>query len=435
MQIVCEIEADHQARRRGVDGHVVRRVVEELGARVPLDVVRVIVAPAQLHVEPVLGRRRAVVCVLGLGEQCGLRDLPLVRGEEQDVGAARVHLVRLARVDRLLLDRLNLERVELLVKDLAQVHHDRLVDLLPQVRAEDLDQRDLERRDLAVHEDARQVELHLKADVDVGAVDRGRPPEREAPVRDLVEARALRVRELLVLHRLLEAARLLPKEAFPCGEVRALEERMFEDPLDAAQGLDHVGAVVVQVPQLAVVPLMRPPKRVLAHDLELLELSAHAPPLVVRERVPVFLEERVDARDAPIPRVLQIFEREPSVLRVRLLPLERVLGPHALRVHKLGLPRRHVPVEVGDQLVLFVAHARAEMGDASVGLLREAQVALWNEDVAHREHAQPANLLGRVEDDRREALRHGRAWRSLDAIRDAIRCYQGGNPAPRASSS
>jgi hypothetical protein len=37
------------------------------------------------------------------------------------------------------------------------------VDLLPQVRAEDLDQRDLQRRNLPVHEDAREVELDLEA--------------------------------------------------------------------------------------------------------------------------------------------------------------------------------------------------------------------------------------------------------------------------------
>lgn len=35
------------------------------------------------------------------------------------------------------------------------------MDLLPQVGAEDLDEGDLERGDLAVHEDARQVQLHL----------------------------------------------------------------------------------------------------------------------------------------------------------------------------------------------------------------------------------------------------------------------------------
>ena len=33
----------------------------------------------------------------------------------------------------------------------------RLVDLLPEVRAEDLNERDLQRGDLAVHEDARQI--------------------------------------------------------------------------------------------------------------------------------------------------------------------------------------------------------------------------------------------------------------------------------------
>ena len=60
-----------------------------------------------------------------------------------------------------------------------------LVDLLPQVRAEDLDERNLERGDLAVHEDARQVQLHSETNVHVGAVDGGKPPQREATVGDL----------------------------------------------------------------------------------------------------------------------------------------------------------------------------------------------------------------------------------------------------------
>jgi len=76
--------------------------------------------------------------------------------------------------------------------------------------SEDLDQRDLERRDLAVHEDAREVQLDLEPDVDIGTVDRRRPPQREATVWDLVQTRALGVGQLLVLHRLLKAAGLLP---------------------------------------------------------------------------------------------------------------------------------------------------------------------------------------------------------------------------------
>ena len=50
-----------------------------------------------------------------------------------------------------------------------------------------------------MHEDAGEVQLHLEADVHIGAVDGGRPPEREAPVGDLVQPAALRVGQLLVL--------------------------------------------------------------------------------------------------------------------------------------------------------------------------------------------------------------------------------------------
>ena len=83
---------------------------------------------------------------------------------------------------------------------LTEIHDDALVDLLPEMGAEDLDEGDLESGDLAVHEDAGEVELDLEADVDVGAVDGRRPPEGEAPVGDLVEAGALGVGQLLVLH-------------------------------------------------------------------------------------------------------------------------------------------------------------------------------------------------------------------------------------------
>jgi hypothetical protein len=37
------------------------------------------------------------------------------------------------------------------------------MDLLPQVSSEYLDERDLQRGDLAMHEDTCQVQLHLKA--------------------------------------------------------------------------------------------------------------------------------------------------------------------------------------------------------------------------------------------------------------------------------
>ena len=63
---------------------------------------------------------------------------------------SRVHLVTLTRVDGLLLNRLNLQRFELLIKDLTQIHDYTFMDLLPQVSTEDLDQTDLQGRDLTV---------------------------------------------------------------------------------------------------------------------------------------------------------------------------------------------------------------------------------------------------------------------------------------------
>ena len=49
--------------------------------------------------------------------------------------------------------------------NLTQVHHNTLVDLLPQVSTEYLDEGDLQCGNLAVHEDSRQVKLHLKTHV------------------------------------------------------------------------------------------------------------------------------------------------------------------------------------------------------------------------------------------------------------------------------
>mmetsp|Transcript_13659 Transcript_13659/g.18093 ORF Transcript_13659/g.18093 Transcript_13659/m.18093 type:complete len:330 (-) Transcript_13659:4853-5842(-) len=291
------------------------------------------------------------------------------------------------------------------------------------MRPEDLDQGDLQRRDLAVHENSCEVKLDLEANVDVGAVDGRRPPEREAPVGDLVETRPLGVGEFLVLHGLLEAGGLLPEEPLPSREVRALEERVLQDALHAAKRLDHVRAVVVQVPQLAVVALVGPPEGVLAHKRKLLELRAHAPPLVVGERVPVFLEQRVDPRNTPVPRVLEILEGEPPVLRVRLLPLERVFGPDSLGVDELAFPRLDVAEEVGNDLVLLVAHAAPEVGHTALGLLGVSQVRLGDEHVAHTQHAEAAELLRGVKDDRRKPGRHLRVETNLDPGLDLVLAF------------
>lgn len=127
------------------------------------------------------------------------------------------------------------------------------------------------------------------------------------------------------------------------------------------------------------------------------------------------MEESVYSRNATVPAVLEVLESESLVLGVGLLSLERVLGPDALRVDELALPRHNVSIQVGYELILAVRHARAEVRDGRLGLLGPAQVRLRYEHVTHGQHAEAAELLGRVEDDRREATRHLRVEADLDA--------------------
>ena len=210
-----------------------------------------------------------------------LTDLPLVGGKEEDVCAGRIHLVTLPRMNRLLLDGLDLQCIHLHVEDLADVHNDRLVDLLPKMGAENLNQRNLQGRYLTVHENSCQVELDLETNIDVGPVDRRGPPKRETSVWNLIETRSLGMGQLLVLHGLLEARCFLPEESLPGGEVSSLEEGVFQNTFDTTEGLNHVRPVIVQIPQFAIVLLMGPPEWVLLQDLVLFEVLADAPAFVV----------------------------------------------------------------------------------------------------------------------------------------------------------
>lgn len=59
-----------------------------------------------------------------------------------------------------------------------------------------------------------------------------------------------------------------PEKPLPGREVSALEESVFQNAFHTTQGLDHVCTVVVQVPELSIMPLVCPPKRVLLQNLD-----------------------------------------------------------------------------------------------------------------------------------------------------------------------
>ena len=71
VQIVGQIDGDEHTRGTRVDTHVVRRVVEELGSGVTLHVVRIVVTPSKLDVDPILLGRSRVHNVSGEREKEG----------------------------------------------------------------------------------------------------------------------------------------------------------------------------------------------------------------------------------------------------------------------------------------------------------------------------------------------------------------------------
>jgi hypothetical protein len=60
VQVVSQVDTDKAASGRGIYRHIVGGVIKEFGPAVPLNVVRVIVTPSQLHIYPILCRRCAI---------------------------------------------------------------------------------------------------------------------------------------------------------------------------------------------------------------------------------------------------------------------------------------------------------------------------------------------------------------------------------------
>ena len=116
--------------------------------------------------------------------------------------------------------------------------------LLPQVSPEDLDEGNLEGGDLAMHENACQVQLHLEAHIHIGTVNGGGPPQRETPVGNLVQTRPLRIGQLLVPTQVNGVLRVLPAS----GQSAQGTQRSAGSP---AQGLYRASVNVSTFPTAA----------------------------------------------------------------------------------------------------------------------------------------------------------------------------------------
>ena len=72
---------------------------------------RVVVSPAQLNINPILGRNGSIIVVLVIVQERGLADLPLIRGKEQNVSTRGVHFVALSGMNCFFLDCVDLQGV------------------------------------------------------------------------------------------------------------------------------------------------------------------------------------------------------------------------------------------------------------------------------------------------------------------------------------
>lgn len=97
-------------------------------------------------------------------------------------------------MNSLFLNGLYLQWLQFLIEDLAQIHDNALVDFLPQMRSEYLNQRNLECWYLAVHENASQIQLHLETNIDICSINCRTPPQSEPTIGNLVQTGPLRIR-------------------------------------------------------------------------------------------------------------------------------------------------------------------------------------------------------------------------------------------------
>jgi len=117
-------------------------------------------------------------------------------------------------------------------------------------------------------------------------------------------------------------------------------------------------------------------KQNIKNYLILFEFCSNSPPLIIGQSMSVLLKQRIDTRNAPVPTVLQILQCESPVLCIGLLSLQCILSPHTLWVYELRLPWLNVSVQVGNQLIFIMTHARTEVGDTNVSLFRPPQIRL-----------------------------------------------------------
>ena len=72
MQVICQVNSNEHTSGRRVDTHVVCGVVQELGPGITLNVMGIVVPPAQLYINPILLSGGAIHHIPESGEGSGV---------------------------------------------------------------------------------------------------------------------------------------------------------------------------------------------------------------------------------------------------------------------------------------------------------------------------------------------------------------------------
>jgi len=104
MQIVTQIKRNQHSSGRRVKRDIISGIIQELRSGVPLNIVRIIITPPELHIYPKLATSGTVERVLIIVQQGGFTHLPFESRKQQDVCTGGIHFVGFTRVDAFVLN-------------------------------------------------------------------------------------------------------------------------------------------------------------------------------------------------------------------------------------------------------------------------------------------------------------------------------------------
>jgi len=67
------------------------------------------------------------------------------------------------------------------------------------------------------------------------------------------------------------------EKSLPCWEIGSLEESVLKNSFNSSKSLNHISAIIVELPQLSVMFVMGPPEWIDFEDLILLEIQSNTP--------------------------------------------------------------------------------------------------------------------------------------------------------------